>query len=204
MIVLCMALSYILELFTLWVIDYLWRYSWCFSWTCHAKKSVGWRERTTGSSREWTFRFVFTFLKSSVPSKITLSIWLFSIGLCRRISNRDRLPGSKRNNNTTYGGMISFAQTGWMEHEEIKGLTLTQLGILTLLVLGMRWYCWWLSKIMEELFLWNQNSDFLAFDPILEVTGHWQPCKENLSYPALRTWGAFHQATEQRRHCILG
>ncbi|KAJ7400475.1 hypothetical protein BTVI_105235 [Pitangus sulphuratus] len=53
------------------------------------------------------------------------------------ISYGDRLPGGKRNVNTTYGAMMSIAQTGWMKVGETIGLTLQLVGILTLL-LGMR------------------------------------------------------------------
>lgn len=199
---LCMAFSYILELFTLWVIDYLWRYSWCFSWTCHVKTSVGQRERTTGSSWEWTFRFVFTFFKVFSAIKNHYS-WLFSIDLHCRISNGDRLPECKRNDNNTYCVMISTAQMGWTKLGETIGSTQKLVGILTLLLLGIRWHCWQLSKVMEEAWSKCQKSDLLMFYLILEVIEHCWPQKDHLPPPALRIWSASLRAPGQSGHCAF-
>lgn len=68
---------------------------------------------------------------------MTINTWLFSIDLSWRISNGDGFMGSKCNDNTAYGVMVSIAQTGWSPGEIVVS-NLKPVGILTLLVLDMR------------------------------------------------------------------
>lgn len=140
-----------------------------------------------------------------MPSKIAISSWLFCIDLLWRISNGDRLPESKRNDNNTYCVMISTAQMGWLEPGEIIGSTQKLVGILTLLLVGIRWHCWQLSKIMEEVCLWSkyQKSDLLVFYLIIEVTEHCWPHEDHLSPPALRMWSTSLRAPRHGRHCAF-